>query len=173
MPRNARTRASQAAPRSEEPEEQPQLEIEDQDMESTTTNDDNPPRFPSVEDMERELANFESRRRRARLMADLAKAQADGEAGFPQTSSSAGTLTLPVWTKDEDAMAIEKLYHMKNPVVYKGENQKDLDRFLRECNRAFQIKSITYRSDTQRVNYAQSYLEVRSSSWQYPKEKGP
>lgn len=139
-------------------------EIDETNSNSLRPETATPPAFPSIAEMEAELADIDRRRQRARLMGDLAKARLEEAAGFPQAPPPAPTLTLPVRTKDEDLMAVEKLYHFKTPDKYSGESQQDLDRFLRECYRAFRTKPVTYRSDTQKINLASMYLGGRPST---------
>lgn len=56
-------------------------------------------------------------------------------AGFPTVPVAPTTLTLPIRTKDEDAMATEKLYQMKNTTKHSSTNQQH---FVSEYDRASQ-----------------------------------
>ena len=59
---------------------------------------------PTMEDLQKELDQIEERRKKATLAANLQQARAAELAGFPIVQVPPTTLTLPVRTKDEDAI---------------------------------------------------------------------
>lgn len=101
--------------------------------------------------MQKELDAIEVRRKKASLAANLQQARETEAAGFPAVPA---TLTLPVRIKDKDAMATEELYQMANPVKYSDTDQQDLEPFISECERVFDVRPVTYKAVVPRVNYA-------------------
>jgi hypothetical protein len=60
--------------------------------------------------------------------------------------------------KISNAMKDERNKIIKNSDTYKSKKQIELDYFLRRCNQNFEIRSVIYRLDLDRVLYAQQFL---------------
>jgi hypothetical protein len=60
--------------------------------------------------------------------------------------------------KISNVMKDERNKIIKNSDTYKNKKQIELDYFLRRCNQNFEIRSVIYRLDLDRVLYAQQFL---------------
>ena len=72
-------------------------------------------------------------------------------------------ITLLATSENNAELNREKLYRIMNSKRYSNENQQNLERFLRECATAFQIKLFTYKKNLIRVAYVQDFLFDRSA----------
>jgi hypothetical protein len=60
--------------------------------------------------------------------------------------------------KISNAMKNERNKIIKNSETYRSKKQTELDFFIRRCNQNFEIRSVIYRLDLDRVLYAQQFL---------------
>ena len=103
-----------------------------------------------VDVLQKKIDKIAKRRRIALLQNTLRKTRIDEAAGFCAPVMFDETLILSIRSESNAEHHREKLYRMMNPKRYSGENQQNLERFLRECATAFQIKPLTYKKDYDR-----------------------
>lgn len=67
---------------------------------------------------------------------------------------------LPIRSQEDSDMQRERSYRTHNPDEYSEKGQRELER-LQECQRAFEVKPVTYQDDLTRVWYAQGFFKGR------------
>ena len=68
-------------------------------------------------------------------------------------------MTIPIRAKEVDPLSLEKSFKVADPKLNTGTNQKDYETFIRECQRTFETKPITYATDRAKILYAENFID--------------
>jgi hypothetical protein len=107
-------------------------------------------------EMKRELAVLREERRLAHLRQKLEQVRIDKALRFL-------VVTLSIRFRQGNELQKEKMFKIVDPKRYKRAKQHDLNTFVRECQRAFDIRSLTYALDKDKILYAQRFLDDTSA----------
>jgi hypothetical protein len=107
-------------------------------------------------EMKRELAVLREKRRLAHLRQKLEQIRIDKTLRFL-------VVTLSIRSRQENELQKEKMFKIVDSKRYKNTKQHDLNIFVRECQKAFDIRLLTYALNKDKILYAQRFLNDTSA----------
>ncbi len=108
-----------------------------------------------------ELNQFEQKRKRVELLRKIEKTKAIKTAEFSEIQ-----LTFLMNRIMIDELQKKKLFKIMNSKKYKSTTQHDLNIFIRECRKIFEIRRHIYFDDKDKILFVRSFLEsVSTKNW--------
>jgi hypothetical protein len=107
-------------------------------------------------EMKRELALLREKKRLAHLRQKLEQIKIDKTLKFL-------IVTLSIRSRQENEFQKEKMFKIVDSKQYKSIKQHDLNIFVRECQRAFDIRFLIYALNKDKIFYAQKFLNNTSA----------
>ena len=111
--------------------------------------------------MRKKLKETNEQRVLAQLIAILEKIRVDRDAEFSTESS---IMTMSIRSKEIDSLSLEKSFKVADSKLYTSTNQKNYETFIRECQRTFDIKLITYAADRAKILYVENFIDETSAN---------
>ncbi len=104
--------------------------------------------------LQRKLDQLNEKRRRIELLRKMQKTKAIKTAEFSEVIFATSTNRSEI-----DDLQKKKFFKIMNFKKYKNITQHDLNIFIRECNKMFEIRRNIYANDKDKILFARSFLD--------------